>query len=88
MSARVGGDVVASTVMRLIASRTAVSKADLVRRTGLSRTTIDAALRQLGAARAVRRCGLRAVAGRGRPAEELEIVPEFVTVTLPSLDSA
>jgi predicted NBD/HSP70 family sugar kinase len=77
LSARVSGDVVAATVAKLVASGSASSKADLVRATGLARTTVDAALAGLRAAGVVRSAGLRAAEGRGRPAETLELDPGF-----------
>ncbi|WP_203568263.1 ROK family protein [Aestuariimicrobium ganziense] len=72
--------VVASTVMKLIASRAAVTKADIVRVSGLARTTVDNALAPLFTTGAVRHAGIRPAVGRGRPAEELEIAPTYGVV--------
>jgi predicted NBD/HSP70 family sugar kinase len=79
-SSRTSAAVVASTVAKLVASGTASSKADLVRATGLARTTVDTALAGLRAAGVVRPAGLRAPEGRGRPAEMLELDPGFGVV--------
>jgi len=80
LSARVSGDVVAATIAKLIASGTASSKAELVRASGLARTTVDAALSGLRAADVIRSGGLRSPEGRGRPAETLELDPAFGVV--------
>jgi predicted NBD/HSP70 family sugar kinase len=80
LSARVSGDVVAATIAKLIASGAASSKADLVRATGLARTTVDTALAGLHAAGAIRPYGFRQPEGRGRPAETLELDPSYGVV--------
>ncbi|WP_164990442.1 ROK family protein [Agromyces albus] len=69
--------MIASTLARLIASGTAATKADLVRTTGLARTTVDTGLRALFELGAIRMQGFRAAVGRGRPAEVIEIEPSF-----------
>ncbi|MCD5312111.1 ROK family protein [Kineosporia babensis] len=77
LSARVSPEVIASTLARLISSGTATSKADLGRVTGLARSTVDTGIRTLESIGAVRIGGLQHLAGRGRPAEALEIDPSF-----------
>ncbi|WP_345718886.1 ROK family protein [Kineosporia mesophila] len=77
LSARVSPEVIASTLARLISSGTATSKADLGRVTGLARSTVDTGIRALEQIGAVRVGGLQHLAGRGRPAEALEIDPAF-----------
>ncbi|GLY31063.1 ROK family protein [Kineosporia sp. NBRC 101731] len=77
LSARVSPEVIASTLARLISSGTATSKADLSRLTGLARSTVDTGIRTLESIGAVRVGGLQHLAGRGRPAEALEIDPSF-----------
>ncbi|MBT0771449.1 ROK family protein [Kineosporia sp. J2-2] len=77
LSARVSPETIASTLARLISSGTATSKADLGRVTGLARSTVDTGIRALESIGAVRVGGLQHLAGRGRPAEALEIAPDF-----------
>jgi predicted NBD/HSP70 family sugar kinase len=77
LSARVSPATIASTLARLIASGSATTKADLVRTTGLARTTVDTGLRALFELGAIRLQGFRASIGRGRPAEIIEIDPSF-----------
>ena len=69
LSARVSPAMIASTLARLIASGSATTKADLVRTTGLARTTVDTGLRALFELGAIRMQGFRASVGRGRPAD-------------------
>ena len=60
VSARVSMESVASTLARLIASREAVTRADLVRATGLARLTVTAGLEMLQEAGVIchrRACG-------------------------------
>ncbi|MFV0426715.1 MAG: ROK family protein [Beutenbergiaceae bacterium] len=78
--ARLGREDVASLIAKLIASGAARSRAELGRATGLSRTTIDAGTNALLDLGAVQISGLEAAAGRGRPAELLEIAPDFGAV--------
>ncbi|HSN44234.1 MAG TPA: ROK family protein, partial [Propionibacteriaceae bacterium] len=80
LTTRLGREAVASLLAKLIASGAATSKADLGRATGLARTTIDAGVDTLTALGAVRFAGFQASTGRGRPAENLELVPEFGTI--------
>ncbi|MCI2956915.1 ROK family protein [Agromyces atrinae] len=83
LSARISPSVTASTLARLIASGAAPSQADLVRVTGLSRSTVAAGVRLLADLHAIRGVGLREAVGRGRRAELLELDPQFgVTVIL------
>jgi len=77
LSARVSPHQVASLLARLIASRAAVTQADLVRVTGLSRSTVSAALELLDRRQAVRRVGTRPTPGRGRSADLLGLNPRF-----------
>jgi predicted NBD/HSP70 family sugar kinase len=82
LSARVSPATIASTLARLIASGSATTKADLVRTTGLARTTVDTGLRALFELGAIRLQGLRASIGRGRPAEIIEIDPSFGVIVV------
>jgi predicted NBD/HSP70 family sugar kinase len=77
LSARLSPQLVASTLARLIASHEAETQADLVRVTGLARTTVTGALEALITAGAVRSIGSRPKVGRGRPAEHLGLNPSF-----------
>lgn len=82
LSARVSPATIASTLARLIASGSATTKADLVRMTGLARTTVDTGLRALFELGAIRLQGFRASIGRGRPAEIIEIDPSFGVIVV------
>lgn len=82
LSARVSPATIASTLARLIASGSATTKADLVRTTGLARTTVDTGLRALFELGAIRLHGFRASIGRGRPAEVIEIDPSFGVIVV------
>lgn len=82
LSARVSPATIASTLARLIASGSATTKADLVRTTGLARTTVDTGLRALFELGAIRLQGFRASIGRGRPAEVIEIDPSFGVIVV------
>lgn len=77
VSARVSLELVASTLARLIASHAAVTRADLVRVTGLARSTVTGALDLLEQAGVIRNLGTRPTIGRGRPAEDLGLSPSF-----------
>ncbi|MCS5498370.1 ROK family protein [Cnuibacter physcomitrellae] len=77
LSARVSRATVASTLARLVASGVADSKAELGRVTGLSRTTVDSGVRTLLDMGALKVSGYATVAGRGRPADVLELDPLF-----------
>jgi predicted NBD/HSP70 family sugar kinase len=77
VSARLDPDVLASTIARLLGSGRASCKADLVRATGLSRTTIDSGVQLLLRHSVIRHAGLRRIQGRGRSAELLELDPSF-----------
>lgn len=60
---------------RLVASGAAVSKADLVPASGMARSTVSAAVDTLLSRGVLRVAGIRATAGRGRPADRLELSP-------------
>jgi predicted NBD/HSP70 family sugar kinase len=77
LSARIESDVLASTLAKLLGSGRAACKADLVRETGLSRTTIDTGVRFLLENSVVRRAGYRHTPGRGRSAELLELSADY-----------
>lgn len=77
LSARIDSEVLASTLAKLLGSRQASCKADLVRVTGLSRTTIDTGVRLLSEQGVIRKAGYRHTPGRGRSAELLELNPEY-----------
>ncbi|MFD1716106.1 ROK family protein [Amnibacterium flavum] len=77
VTARLSRETVASLIAKLIAGGRVASKADVGRATGLSRTTIDAGVRALVEANAVRVSGLQPSPGRGRPAEVLVLNPDF-----------
>lgn len=77
LSARVSPEVVASTLARLVASGEGASQADLVRVTGLARSTVTNGLDTLHACGVIRTGGLRPTPGRGRPADRLDINPGF-----------
>ncbi|MCE3553927.1 ROK family protein [Pseudonocardia sp. RS11V-5] len=81
-SGRIVPALLLSTVARLVASDTAVSKADLVAATGLARTTVSTAVDELLAGGLLRLDGLRPTAGRGRPAERLALAAEGGQVLL------
>lgn len=85
VSARVSVESVASTLARLIASHAAVTRADLVRVTGLARSTVTVGLDLLQQAGAIREVGARATIGRGRPAEELGLDPSFGLILVADL---
>jgi predicted NBD/HSP70 family sugar kinase len=75
LSGRIEPAVTLSTVARLVASGTAVSKADLVPAAGLARTTVSTAVDELLARGVLRLDGTRPTAGRGRPADRLALSP-------------
>ncbi len=75
LSGRTDNAVTLSTVARLVASGTAVSKADLVPATGLARTTVSAAVDALVSRGLLRAAGTRPTPGRGRPADRLALSP-------------
>ena len=77
VSARVSLELVASTLARLIASHAAVTRADLVRVTGLARSTVTGGLELLEHAGVIQNLGTRPTIGRGRPAEDLGLSPSF-----------
>lgn len=82
LSGRVDADVTLSTVARLVASGTAVSKADLVPAAGLARTTVSAAVDELLSRGVLQPDGLRPTTGRGRPADRLALSPRSGAVLL------
>jgi predicted NBD/HSP70 family sugar kinase len=75
LSARLDGPVTLSTLARLVASGTAVSKADLVQAAGLARTTVSNGVDALLARGVLRVVGTRPTPGRGRPADRLALSP-------------
>ena len=75
LSGRADNAVTLSTVARLVASGTAVSKADLVPATGLARTTVSTAVDELVSRGVLCPDGTRPTAGRGRPADRLALSP-------------
>jgi predicted NBD/HSP70 family sugar kinase len=77
VSARVSIESVASTLARLIASGAALTRADLVRITGLARSTVTVGLNMLEEAGVIRDLGVRTTIGRGRPAADLGLNPSF-----------
>jgi len=76
LSARLDGPVTLSTLARLVASGTAVSKADLVQAAGLARTTVSNGVDALLARGVLRIVGTRPTPGRGRPADRLAVSPQ------------
>jgi predicted NBD/HSP70 family sugar kinase len=85
VSARVSVESVASTLARLIASHAAVTRSDLVRVTGLARSTVTVGLDLLEQAGVIRNLGVRTTIGRGRPAEELGLNPSFGLILVADL---
>jgi predicted NBD/HSP70 family sugar kinase len=77
VAARLGLEATASTLVRLVASGAAVTRADLVRVTGLARTSVTEALDQLTRAGVVEYLGTRSRTGRGRPADVLGLSPSL-----------
>jgi predicted NBD/HSP70 family sugar kinase len=75
LSARLDGPVTLSTLARLVASGTAVSKADLVQAAGLARTTVSSGVDELLDRGVLRVVGTRPTPGRGRPADRLALSP-------------
>ncbi|MFT4218923.1 MAG: ROK family protein [Microbacterium sp.] len=76
-----------SALCRLIASRQAVSKADLVSVTGVPRTTVSTAVDRLLRDGTLVYDGLRHAPGRGRPAERLVLSPQRALVLGIELDA-
>ncbi|MDI2031834.1 ROK family protein [Saccharopolyspora sp. TS4A08] len=74
-SGRADGNLVLSGLTRLIASGTAESRAELVKRTGLARSTVNSHLEALLAAGVVVEKGAISGGGRGRPAHRLGLAP-------------
>ncbi len=87
VSARVSPESVASTLARMIASQEALTSADLVRATGLARSTVTTGLEVLQEAGIVCDDGTRAATGRGRPAKVLGLSPSFGVVLVADLGS-
>jgi predicted NBD/HSP70 family sugar kinase len=85
VSARVSPESVASTLARMIASREAVTRADLVRATGLARSTVAAGLEVLHEAGVICQFGMHTTTGRGRPAEDLGLSSSFGLVLVADL---
>jgi predicted NBD/HSP70 family sugar kinase len=85
VSARVSMESVASTLARLIASHAAVTRADLVRVTGLARSTVTVALEMLQQGGVIENVGVRSTTGRGRPPEDLGLSPSFGLILVADL---
>jgi predicted NBD/HSP70 family sugar kinase len=75
LSSRLDGPVTLSTLARLVASGTAVSKADLCHAAGLARTTVSTGVDELLDRGVLRVAGTRPTPGRGRPADRLALSP-------------
>jgi predicted NBD/HSP70 family sugar kinase len=75
LAARLDGPVTLSTLVRLVASGAAVSKADLVTAAGLARTTVSNGVDELLERGVLRVVGTRPTPGRGRPADRLALSP-------------
>jgi predicted NBD/HSP70 family sugar kinase len=88
LSGRIEAAVTLSTVARLVASGTAVSKADLVPAGGLARTTVSTAVDELLARGVLRLDGTRPTAGRGRPADRLALSPRGGHVLLADIGAS
>ena len=84
LSARLDGPVTLSTLARLVASGTAVSKADLVQAAGLARTTVSNGVDELLHRGVLRVVGTRPTPGRGRPADRLALSPAAATCWSPT----
>ncbi|MGO2748950.1 MAG: ROK family transcriptional regulator [Pseudoclavibacter sp.] len=88
LSARVSADESASVLVRLIASGAAATRAELVRRTGLARSTVSAGLSTLEAIGLVEVDGIQDRAGRGRPGDNLRVAPGFGLIVALEIDFA
>ncbi|HET6259707.1 ROK family protein [Pseudonocardia sp.] len=88
LSGRIEAAVTLSTVARLVASGTAMSKADLVPAAGLARTTVSTAVDELLARGVLRLDGTRPTAGRGRPADRLALSPRGGHVLLADIGAS
>ncbi|MCS5498358.1 ROK family protein [Cnuibacter physcomitrellae] len=86
LSARVSAAESASALARLIASGRAVTRADLVRETGLARSTVAAGLDALESVGLLAEDGYLTSAGRGRPGERLRIDPTFGVIAALEVD--
>jgi predicted NBD/HSP70 family sugar kinase len=85
---RIDAAVTLSTVARLVASGSAVSKADLVLAAGLARTTVSAAVDELLDRGLLQIDGTRPTVGRGRPADRLALSPNGGHVLLADLGAS
>ena len=85
VSARISVEMMASTLARLIASHAAVTRADLVRVTGLARSTVNVGLESLKQAGVITYVGGQSTTGRGRPAENLGLSPSFGLILVAEL---
>lgn len=77
--------VMLSTLARLVAAGTAVSKADLVQAAGLARTTVSGGVDELLARGVLKLDGVRPTPGRGRPADRLALSPRGGQVLIADL---
>ncbi len=82
MSGRADGNLVYSSLARLIASGTADSRVELVRAVGLARSTVNTHLDSLIAAGVVVESGAKGDGGRGRPAHRLALAPRAGVVVV------
>ncbi|MBA8824895.1 putative NBD/HSP70 family sugar kinase [Saccharopolyspora lacisalsi] len=82
MSGRADGNLVYSSLARLIASGTADSRVELVRAVGLARSTVNTHLDALLAAGVVVESGAKGDGGRGRPAHRLALAPRAGVVVV------
>lgn len=87
LSARVSAAESASLLARLIASGAAVTRADLVRETGLARSTVATGLSALESIGLLAPDGQLVTAGRGRPGERIRISPDFGIVATLEVDT-
>lgn len=87
LSARVSAAESASVLARLIASGAAVTRAELVRETGLARSTVATGLAALERMELLAADGLVATVGRGRPGERIRIAPEFGVIATMEIDT-
>lgn len=86
LSARVSAGVSASVLARLVASGTAVTRAELTRETGLARSTVALGLSSLQRIGLLDTDGAASHQGRGRPGERLRIAAGFGRIVTAEID--
>lgn len=86
LSARVSAGVSASVLARLVASGTAVTRAELARETGLARSTVATGLAALHRIGLIEAEGTASHPGRGRPGERLRIAAAFGRIVTAEID--